>query len=168
MGRALTASLSVPNVANHFHPEVFTLVRRRPAHDRCVVRVCACCTAWVCAWTWQCRGRCARRWPRHVCRRHTLSWQRVPCAGGLCAGFLLPRMQRACCVAACVLCACTCLCVCVRGREVYWDPYEGRIDTSRLEGFDAFVNLAGQTCSHPCRGGVVAVPVVCPAPGEVA
>lgn len=62
LGKALSASLSVPTVANHFHPEVYSLVRRRPAND----------------------------------------------------------------------------------REIQWDPYEGRIDVERLEGFDAFVNLAGE------------------------
>lgn len=62
LGKALATSLSVPTVANHFHPEVFTLVRRRPTND----------------------------------------------------------------------------------REIQWDPYEGRIDVERLEGFDAFVNLAGE------------------------
>ena len=33
-------------------------------------------------------------------------------------------------------------------REVQWNPYEGRVDVGRLEGFDAIVNLAGERRCH--------------------
>lgn len=62
VGRALVSELSRPSAVNHFNPQVYRLVRRKPENE----------------------------------------------------------------------------------REVFWDPYEMRIDLKRCEGFDAVVHLAGE------------------------
>lgn len=38
-------------------------------------------------------------------------------------------------------------------NEVYWDPYEMRIDLAKVEGFDAVVHLAGAS-SQSGRGAL--------------
>lgn len=37
----------------------------------------------------------------------------------------------------------------VDDSEIFWDPYEMRIDVDRLEGFDAVVHLAGTSHFRP-------------------
>lgn len=42
-------------------------------------------------------------------------------------------------------------------RQIYWNPYEQRIDIKKLEDFDAIVHLAGESVLEACGCNRVAV-----------